>query len=138
MLSKPFTFVLFLILWIFSIDVTAQKIYTIAEEMPEYPGGEMALYEYLYEVPFPEKYKSPEFKNQIQIQFQIDTAGNVQNIGVKNQTDNDELGLIAIEHIEKMPQWKPGIHLGKKVIVQYVLPIPFERLTPKNKKRKGK
>lgn len=115
---------------------SAQNIYIIVEDMPEFPGGENALREYINSVPFPEKYKSIEFKYMVKIQFQIDTAGNVQNIGVNNQTDNKALSLIAIEHIEKMPKWRPGSHLGKKVIVQYTFPIPFGTVSNKSKKKR--
>jgi len=110
-----------------------EKIYTIVDEMPQFPGGERELYKYLNAAPLQADIKSSE---KIWVRFLVDTMGRVQNVIVKQGLEDSTMNQIAIDHIKKMPSWKPGKSIGKLAIVQFVLPVPFGFIPDKWKKKK--
>ena len=63
-------------------------------------------------------------KQRIVVNFKIDNTGKITS--VKAKADNEELETEAIRVINALPQMLPGEHEGKKVGVQYSLPIVFE------------
>lgn len=101
----------------------AQKVYSDADVMPEYPGGQERLLEYLAKVEHPRGLKEDI---RMYAFFQIDTFGKVTNVDIKNRSDNESLNEAVIEHVKNMPDWEPGLLSGKKVIIQFVIPFDFK------------
>ena len=63
-------------------------------------------------------------KQRIAVKFKIDITGKVTNVQAKSKFK--ELEIEAVRVINSLPQMLPGEHEGKKVGVQYSLPILFE------------
>ena len=63
-------------------------------------------------------------RQRISVIFKIDKAGNVT--GVRARAPHPQLEDEAIRVINLLPKMKPGMQLGKAVIVPYSLPIIFE------------
>jgi len=63
-------------------------------------------------------------KQRINVIFKINKDGNV--IDVKSRSPHPDLEAEAIRVINLLPNFEPGIHKGKEVIVPYSLPILFE------------
>lgn len=63
-------------------------------------------------------------KQKISVKFKIDNKGNVSN--VKAKTTHPELRDEAIRVVKLLPKMLPGEHDGKKVAVEYALPIIFD------------
>ena len=63
-------------------------------------------------------------RQRISVIFKIDRSGNVT--GVRARAPHPQLEDEAIRVINLLPKMKPGIQLGKTVIVPYSLPIIFE------------
>ena len=63
-------------------------------------------------------------KQRISVIFKIDKGGNVT--GVRARAPHPQLEDEAIRVINLLPKMKPGMQLGKAVIVPYSLPIIFE------------
>ena len=63
-------------------------------------------------------------RQRISVIFKIDRSGNVS--GVRARAPHPQLEDEAIRVINLLPKMKPGIQLGKTVIVPYSLPIIFE------------
>lgn len=61
---------------------------------------------------------------RISVIFKIDKKGDV--IGVKARAPHPELAKEAKKVVNSLPKMKPGIQMGKPVIVSYSLPIVFE------------
>lgn len=91
--------------------------------MPEYPGGEVALMNF---ISTNYKYSTyyEDIKTTIYVQVIIDTNGRVTNPkilkGIGFMEDEEALRIIRL-----MPKWTSGELAGKKVKVQYVIPIRF-------------
>ena len=100
-------------------------IFTVVEEMPEYPGGMKAMYAYLGEnIKYPQEAKNKGISGTVFITYVVEKDGSVSNVkvlrGVKEDLDKE-----AIRVVSMMPKWKPGKQKGIPVRVQYNLPIKF-------------
>lgn len=105
-------------------DEGTDQVFTVVEQMPEFPGGELALRKYLATCPYPPIARENDIEGTAYIGFEIDKSGNVTNVQVKKGPDKI-LNEAAIEHVKKMPSWKPGKQNGKEVRVSFIVPIKF-------------
>jgi len=102
------------------------EFFVFVEEMPEFPGGEKALLNYLAtHINYPAIAQENGIKGKVYVSFVIDENGNINNVtlvrGVDKSLDNE-----ALRVIRSMPKWKPGKQRGKPVKVQFNVPITFE------------
>ena len=94
---------------------------------PEYPGGEEKLRQYLADkakANYPILAKQNNTEGEVTVSFVIDTNGNVTNVQIKGSAD-PLLSKSALKIVQKMPQWTPGKHGGKKVKVSYSVKVKF-------------
>lgn len=103
-----------------------EKPLNVAEEMPEYPGGEAALVDFISKNL---RYPAVAQKNGIQgrsiIRFVIDAEGNVTNVEAIRPF-NEACDAEAVRVIKTMPRWKPGRQDGRNIPVYYTMPIVFK------------
>ena len=100
-------------------------VFTIAEEMPEYPGGEPARVKFLQDnVNYPPSAQKRGIQGTVYITFIVDEKGDVIKAkvlrGVGGGLDEE-----ALRVVKKMPRWKPGKQAGKNVKVRFNMPIRF-------------
>ncbi len=100
-----------------------EEIFYIVEQMPEYPGGDKALGDYINDLT-QKLVKSENIKGKAKVGFTVDENGNATNIKIIEQ-ENELAGKGAATIIMKMKKWSPGKQRGKKVPVNFVLPIEF-------------
>jgi len=101
-------------------------IFSVCDEMPEFPGGTEKFMEYLSSnIKYPEEAKEKGISGRVFIQFVIEKDGSVTNVKVMKGIGalcDDE----AVRVVKSMPKWKPGIQKGKPVRVSYNLPLNFK------------
>lgn len=95
-----------------------------AEEMPQFPGGEKALIDYLASTPYPAMAKENWMEGTVYVKFVIDKYGKVTDVDIARGSDKI-FNKAALAHIMQMPDWTPGKQRGKPVKVQFVVPIRF-------------
>lgn len=96
-----------------------------AEEIPEFPGGTVALLEYLRKnIKYPAVCKENNVQGRVIVSFIIDTDGSITEAEVVRSVD-PLLDAEALRTISKMPAWKPGRKNGNIVKVRYSVPINF-------------
>lgn len=101
-------------------------IYSVAEVMPQYPGGDQAMMKYLgNNIVYPETCKEEGVEGVVFLSFVIDEKGELKDLEVLRSPD-DRLAKNAMEVVTKMPKWTPGKQDGKPVKVQYNLPISYK------------
>ena len=102
------------------------SIYQIVDEMPQYPGGEKAMMEYVAKnVKYPQEAKDKEIQGRVFVSFVIEKDGSVSTVkvmrGIGGGCDEE-----AVRVVSSMPKWKPGIKDGKPVRVSYMMPLNFK------------
>jgi len=121
-----------------STDTKAQKadpdIFTVVEKMPEFPGGQKAMMNFLVEnIKYPENARKEGISGTVFITYVVEKDGKVSNVellrGFHPDCDKEALRVISL-----MPDWKPGTEKEKPVRVQFNLPITFN-LDSKAKKK---
>lgn len=101
-------------------------IYNMVEESPQYPGGKVAMMQFIKEsMKYPEEARKKGFQGRVYVQFVIDAKGNVGETKIVRGVD-PLLDAEAIRIITSMPQWKPGKMGGKEVSSWYTVPITFK------------
>ena len=104
---------------------TEDQIFNIVENMPEFPGGEIALRNYIANsVKYPIEAQENGKQGKVYISFVINKTGKVVNAKVARSVD-PSLDKEALRVVNSLPEWKPGRQRGKKVNVQYTVPISF-------------
>lgn len=100
------------------------SVLTIVDTPPEFVGGEIALYTFIYQ-----KLKFPPDPDMVEctvyIEFVVNEDGSLSNIGVKkgfSTAYNEE----AVRVVAAMPKWRSGKHEGQARRVARVLPIRFK------------
>ena len=126
---EPFTFNLSEHLFEQLLDIAtseADTVYQIVEEMPQFPGGENALMEYVSKnVVYPEEAKEKEIQGRVFISFVVEKDGSIGEVkvlrGIGGGCDEESVRVIS-----DMPKWKPGKQKGEFVRVSYQIPIMFK------------
>ena len=107
--------------------VTDNGIYTVVEEDPEFPGGMDALAGWIgSNIQYPAQAKADGIQGTVYVTFVVERDGSIS--GVKVLRHRDEMQVLedeAVRVVRAMPKWKPGKQRGKKVRVQFNLPIQF-------------
>ena len=104
------------------------EIYTVVEQSPEFPGGEDALIQWLgTHVQYPTAAKEKGVEGAIFVTFVVEKDGSISDVKVLNtKPETVALEQEAVRVVRSMPKWKAGKSRGKKVRVQFNLPIVFK------------
>lgn len=109
-----------------SVVMGDEKIYSIVDQMPQFPGGEERLASFLTtNLEYPRQARQDGLQGRILCSFVVGKDGRISDIQVVEGGDvslNDE----AVRLLSVMPAWNPGINEGEKVRVRCVLPIDFK------------
>lgn len=110
-----------------TLEEPEAPIFIIVENMPEFPGGELALRKYIAEnVKYPEDAKEKGIQGRAYVSFVIDKEGNVANVKLARGTGFESIDNEALRVVSLLPKWKPGMQGGKAVNVSYTIPIIFK------------
>ncbi len=105
--------------------VDLSQTYIMVEEMPEFPGGVIALRKWIKSnVKYPESARREKITGRVYIGFVINREGQVEDCKVLRSID-PALDREALNVIKSMPRWKPGKQRGESVKVSYTFPINF-------------
>lgn len=106
-------------------DHTPNMIYEYLETMPEFPGGTMALYEFINtNLQYPEAAKKKKIEGNVYAKFVVTEDGSIINIAILRDIGGG-CGEEVVRILSTMPKWKPGMQNGKPAAVFYKLPIKF-------------
>ncbi len=106
--------------------VVEDEIFKVVEDMPEFPGGQSALMQFLAKTTYPPFARENDLEGTVYVQFVIDKSGKVTEAVIARSSGHKILDDAALAHVKTMPSWKPGKQRGKAVRVQYVVPIKFK------------
>lgn len=104
-----------------------EVIFMVVETMPEFPGGQQALFKYLSEnVKYPVIAQENGIQGRVICQFVVNKDGSIVDVEVVRSGGDPSLDKEAVRVIKSMPKWKPGKQRGKAVRVKYTVPVSFK------------
>ncbi|MGE7774018.1 energy transducer TonB [Chitinophaga sp. NPDC101104] len=99
---------------------------TFVEVMPEFPGGEKAMYDFLNNhTRYPAMASENGIEGTVYLKFVVGTDGTISNVEVSGRKLGAGLEEEAIRVIKKMPKWKAGRQNGRNVPVWFNMPFRF-------------
>ena len=104
-----------------------EVVFVVVESMPEFPGGQQALFKYLSEnVKYPVIAQENGIQGRVICQFVVNKDGSIVDVEVVRSGGDASLDKEAVRVIKTMPKWKPGKQRGKPVRVKYTVPVNFK------------
>ena len=102
------------------------KVLEKAEVMPEYPGGDQAMMDFVAKnVQYPQEARDKEISGRVLVSFIVEKDGSIADVkvvkGIGGGCDEE-----AVRVVKAMPKWKPGKDKGKPVRVSYMMPFTFK------------
>lgn len=106
-------------------EVVEKEIFTVVEQMPEFPGGQAKMMKYLAEnIDYPQMAREVGVQGTVFVTFVVEPNGSITNVkvlrGIGSGCDEE-----AIRVVKSMPKWNPGKQRNKPVRVQFNLPVRF-------------
>ena len=103
-----------------------ETIFTWAEEMPKFPGGDSELIKFFSQnLVYPEIAKRAEVEGKVILSFVVDKSGNIVDIKVLKSIgagcDEEAMRILKI-----MPVWIPGKQNGNPVFTRINIPVVFK------------
>ena len=106
-------------------DVDINKVYDVVEEMPQFPGGPSALFEFISRnMQYPVVAEENGVQGRVICTYVIESDGSISDIKVVKSVD-PSLDKEAVRVVSSMPKWIPGKQKGIPVRVKYTVPVTF-------------
>ena len=101
------------------------EFFDVVEQMPEFPGGAHALFEFLGKnIRYPEAAEKAGIQGRVIVTFVVMKDGSVDRAKVVKSV-SPELDAEALRCVKSMPKWIPGKQNGEAVNVKYTIPLTF-------------
>ena len=103
----------------------SNKAYDVVDEMPQFPGGPSALFEFLSKnIQYPKEAEDANLQGRVIVSFVVEKDGSVSNAKVVRPID-PLLDAEALRVVNSMPKWIPGKQNGEAFRVKYTIPVTF-------------
>ena len=101
------------------------NVYDVVEQMPQFPGGQGRLLEFIEEnMQYPKECAEKGIFGRVIVAFVVERSGQLSNIRVAKSVHR-ALDKEALRIVKLMPRWIPGEQNGVTVRVKYIIPIRF-------------
>lgn len=103
-----------------------EKVYTVIEQMPVFPGGDAELLKYISKnLNYPPIAAENGVQGKVTLRFVVSKSGTVDKVEVVRSLDN-ACDKEAVRVVKSLPKFIPGKQNGVNVSVWYTLPITFK------------
>lgn len=100
--------------------------YNVVEQMPEFPGGEVGLNDFLNKsVKYPSEAAKMGIEGKVYVNFVVTKHGTIINSKVVRGVD-PLLDAEALRVVKSFPKWIPGKQNGEVVKVSFTIPVNFK------------
>ena len=104
----------------------SEKVITLIEQDPEFPGGQQGLLRYFGQnLKYPESALKDSVQGKVIVRFLVKGTGVIDSVSITHSVRRD-LDKEAVRLIQAMPMWKPGKQSSKAIDVWFELPITFK------------
>ena len=107
-----------------------EKVFEYLDDMPEFPGGQKAMMEWLGQnIQYPKEAVDGNIEGRVIVRFIIEKDGSISNAKVAKGV-HESLNKEALRVVSAMPKWKPGMQDGQPARCQFTLPVSFKFSQP--------
>lgn len=112
-----------------SVSTTIQDtIYTLAEQMPQFPGGNAELYYFIdHNVKYPVKAQEWGIKGKVVLRLAVTKSGKIGKVEIVHSLDRD-CDKEAVRVVKLLPDFIPGKQNGKNVAVWNIVQVDYNLL----------
>ena len=104
-----------------------QEIFIDTYNVPEFPGGQKALFEYLASnVRYEDLVWDADITGRVVVQFLVQADGSITDIEVIRSMGYPEFDEEAVRVISEMPKWVWKCDPEKYAPVRYTVPVNFK------------
>ena len=104
------------------------EVFVIVEEMPSFPGGNEALFKFIYDnIEYPRDALENAIEGNVVVRFCVTYQGKIEQSEVIRGI-HPSLDAEALRLINMLPTWNPGKQAGNPVNVWYTLRVQFQLL----------
>jgi TonB family protein len=105
--------------------VDEDKVYDVVEDMPIFPGGSSALFEYLNKnIRYPVVAQENDVQGRVVATFVVERDGSIGDVRIVKSVD-PSLDKEAQRIVKSMPHWIPAKQNGIAVRCKYTVPVTF-------------
>lgn len=106
-------------------EIVEAEIFTVVEQMPEFPGGAAELTRFIQKnIKYPMMARESDIQGRVYVNFVVEPDGSVSNVtvmrGIGGGCDEE-----AVRIVNMMPKWNPGKQRGIAVRCSFTVPIVF-------------
>lgn len=128
--SLKVALMMFVLLFSFMTSTAQTKkndmLFSVVEVMPQYPGGQIAMLQYLMKnIKYPEQAMKEGIQGRVTVRFIVEKDGSISDVKPVLSV-HPLLNKEAVRVVKSMPKWSPGKHNGKPVRVRFNLPVMFK------------
>ena len=106
---------------------TAPTVYQTCDKMPEFPGGQAALMDFMVKnMRYPPEAANDKAEALIVLEFVVNEDGSISALKPKSNDYRPDFLEESVRLVRNMPKWTPGENKGQKVKCQVTLPIKFK------------
>ena len=112
-----------------SKSTVSGEVYQRVDNMPEFPGGQGAMFRWLGEnLKYPPIALEEDIQGRVVIHFVVTKTGEIADAKVAKSV-NPALDKEALRLVRSMPRFTPAKMQGKPVNCYYTLPVTFRITT---------
>lgn len=106
-------------------SVVDNKVYSVVEQMPNFPGGEEALMKFINEhIKYPQSALEQRTQGTVMLRFVVTGTGGIGEVQILKGLDPD-CDDEAKRVVKSLPKFNPGMQQGRPVSVWYTTPVRF-------------
>ena len=101
-------------------------VFDVVEVMPQFPGGQIAMLQYIMEnMKYPKQAMKEGIQGRVAVSFIVEKDGSISDVKPVLSV-HPLLNKEAVRVVKSMPKWTPGKQNGKPVRVRFNLPVMFK------------
>lgn len=102
------------------------EVFVFAEQNPEFPGGDSALFMFIcMNLSYPDQARDNGLEGLVWVRFVVEKDGTISDVKLVRDIGGG-CGQAAVEMVKSMPRWKPATQSGKPVNCEFILPVKFQ------------
>jgi len=109
-----------------STATASEEVFKVVDNPPTFPGGEKALVQFLARnIRYPKTAQAKNTTGTVFVKFVVNSEGKISQVSTTGAVLGNGLEEESMRVVSAMPDWLPGQQEGKKVSVEFHLPIRY-------------